>query len=154
MNRREFTGLLPVLAATAAVGSTASAQQTAANLPAGADAPVASGVFDAFNPPEHFEGRSAHSFVRGMLPTGIGFEMHVSYLAPHAEHEPEEKHPHSEIWLMRQGTVEIHLNGQAHVLKPGDTAIAVAGTLHYVKNIGEGVASYFVVKAGNGPLGR
>jgi quercetin dioxygenase-like cupin family protein len=154
MNRREFNGLLPALAAAAALPTPASAQQTAPDQPSGAGTPVASGVFDAFNPPEHFTGRSAHSFVRGMLPTGIGFEMHVSYLAPHAEHEPEEKHPHSEIWLMRQGTVEIHLNGQTHVLNVGDTAIAVAGTLHYVKNIGEGVASYFVVKAGNGPLGR
>lgn len=154
MNRREFAELLPALVATAAVPASAEAQQTTPSLPLGAGVQIASGVFDAFNPPEHFTGRSAHSFVRGILPAGIGFEMHVSYLAPNAEHEPEEKHPHSEIWLMRQGVVEIHLNGQTHVLKAGDTAIAVAGSLHYIKNIGDGVASYFVVKVGNGPLGR
>ncbi len=139
---------------TAALGASAGAQQTTSGALPGADAKIVSGVFGAFNPPEQFTGRSAHSFLRGMLPNDIGFEMHVSYLAPNAEHEPEEKHPHSEIWLMRQGTVELHLNGQTHVLKAGDTGIAVAGTLHYIKNIGSDVASYFVVKVGNGPLGR
>lgn len=152
MNRREFTLMAPV--AAAAVALEAKAQQTVGKMPEGATSDITSDVFPGFVPPEQFTGRSAHSFFHGMLPTNIGCEVHVSYLAPNAEHEKEEKHLHSEMWLVRQGTIELHLAGVAHVLHAGDTAIAVAGTMHYVKNIGADVASYFVVKAGTGPLLR
>lgn len=37
------------------------------------------------------------------------------------------------MWLVRQETIELHLNGETHTLHAGDTGIAVAGTLHYVK---------------------
>jgi quercetin dioxygenase-like cupin family protein len=50
--------------------------------------------------------------------------------------------------------VELHLNGVSHFLAPGDVGIAVAGTLHWVRNAGETVASYFVMEVGNGPIGH
>lgn len=152
MNRREFAGLLP--AAMAATALNTNAQQTASNPPAGSETTIAAGTFNGFTPPENFTGRAGHSFFRGVLPGNIGCEMHVSYLAPNARHEPEEKHLHNEMWMVRQGTIELHLNGETHTLHAGDTGIAVAGTLHYIQNVGQDVASYFVVEVGSGPLTR
>jgi quercetin dioxygenase-like cupin family protein len=154
MDRRSFAALLPALAAglpALAELQTGTSQTTAS--PAGA-APVETGVYPGFTPPEQFTGRSGHSFFHGMLPTEIGCEAHVSYLAVGAQHEPEDKHKHSEIWLVREGKVELHLNGVSHLLSPGDVGIAVAGTLHWVANAGDTVASYFVLEVGTGPIGH
>lgn len=145
MNRREFTAMLTTFAAT---------------LPAFAEAPstsnqgaeIETGVYPAKMPPEGFHGRFGHSYMHGMLPTDIGCEVHVSYLEPGTPHEPEEKHTHSEIWLVREGKVELMLNGISHLLGPGDVGIAVAGTMHWVRNAGNTVASYFVMEVGTGAI--
>jgi quercetin dioxygenase-like cupin family protein len=141
MDRRSFAALLPALAAglPALAQSQTGASPTTASL-ASAN-PVETGVYPGFTPPEQFTGRSGHSFFHGMLPTG-------------AEHEAEDKHKHSEIWLVREGKVELHLNGVSHFLSPGDVGIAVAGTLHWVGNAGDTVASYFVLEVGTGPIGH
>lgn len=153
MNRRSFAALLPALAAGLPAFATSQAGGQSGE-PAAAETPVETGVFQGFRPEEHFNGRSGHSFFYGMLPTDIGCEAHVSYLAVGAQHEPEEKHKHSEIWLVREGKVELRLNGESHMLGPGDVGIAVAGTMHWVRNAGDTVASYFVLEVGTGPIGH
>jgi quercetin dioxygenase-like cupin family protein len=50
--------------------------------------------------------------------------------------------------------VELRLNGESHMLAAGDVGIAVAGTLHWVRNAGDTVASYFVLEVGTGPIGH
>jgi mannose-6-phosphate isomerase-like protein (cupin superfamily) len=147
MNRRHFAALLPALAAT---------------LPALAEAPlpapmepgpaIESGIYPGKTPPEDFKGRFGHSYIHGMLPTGIGCEVHVSSLQPGTPHETAEKHKHSEIWLVREGKVELMLNGETHMLAPGDVGIAVAGTMHWVRNAGDTVCSYYVMEVGTGPI--
>jgi len=154
MNRRIFAALLPALAA----GLPALAEQngTAQAGPASGTAvePIETGMYPGFTPPAEFTGRKGHSFFHGMLPTNIGCDAHVSYLAVGAQHEPLEKHKHSEIWLVREGKVELMLDGTSHVLAAGDAGIAVAGTMHWVRNAGETVASYFVLEVGTGALGH
>jgi mannose-6-phosphate isomerase-like protein (cupin superfamily) len=154
MNRRSFAALLPALAA----GLPALAEQngTAQAGPASGTAvePIETGMYPGFTPPAEFTGRKGHSFFHGMLPTNIGCDAHVSYLAVGAQHEPLEKHKHSEIWLVREGKVELMLDGTSHILAPGDVGIAVAGTMHWVRNAGETVASYFVLEVGTGALGH
>jgi mannose-6-phosphate isomerase-like protein (cupin superfamily) len=153
MNRRSFAALLPALAA--GLPALAESQSgTAQTAPTPADNPVQTGVYPGFTPPAEFAGRKGHSFFHGMLPTDIGCEAHVSYLAVGAQHEPEEKHTHSEIWMVREGKVELMLNGTSHMLTAGDVGIAVAGTMHWVGNAGDTVASYFVIEVGTGPMGH
>jgi mannose-6-phosphate isomerase-like protein (cupin superfamily) len=147
MNRRSFAALLPALAA----GLPALAEQNGTAAPG---QPVETGTFPAFTPPAEFTGRKGHSFFHGMLPTNIGCEAHVSYLAPGTQHEPLEKHQHSEIWFVREGKVELMLDGTSHILGPGEVGIAVAGTMHWVRNAGDTVASYYVIEVGTGPLGH
>ena len=153
MNRRRFATLLPALAASLpAFGRVMARAEPAPESSTALEKAVESGVFPAYHPPAQFSGRSGHSFFRGMLPTDIGCETHISYLAPGAPHEPEEKHTHSELWFVREGKVELQLNGVSHILGPGDVGIAVAGTMHWVRNAGNTVASYYVVEVGSGPL--
>jgi quercetin dioxygenase-like cupin family protein len=154
MNRRSFAALLPALAASLPAFADDLSGEGQAGAPSAAEIPVETGVFAGFTPPGQFSGRAGHSFFHGMLPTGIGCEAHVSYLAVGAQHEPEEKHKHSEIWLVREGKVELRLNGESHMLGPGDVGIAVAGTMHWVRNSGDTVASYFVLEVGTGPIGH
>lgn len=145
MDRRRFAALLPALAASLP----ALAEEAGAT---GKHSPVATGVYPGKTPPEGFHGRFGHGYIDGILPTNIGCEIHVSYMKPGTPHEPEEKHPHSEIWLAREGRIELMLNGVSHILGPGDVGIAVAGTLHWVRNAGDTVASYYVVEVGTGPI--
>ncbi len=157
MNRRSFAALLPAmvtgLPALASEVQTGSGQGSSAASGAAGN-PIETGVYPAFTPAAGFTGRSGHSFFHGMLPTEIGCEAHVSYLAVGAQHEPEEKHKHSEIWLVREGKVELMLNGASHMLGPGEVGIAVAGTMHWLRNAGDTVASYFVIEVGTGAIGH
>lgn len=154
MNRRDFAVLLPAFAAGLPGFSEQKGAAQAGHGAAAAATPIETGVYAGFTPPAEFAGRKGHSFFHGMLPTDIGCEAHVSYLAVGAQHEPEEKHEHSEIWLVREGKVELMLNGVSHKLGAGDVGIAVAGTLHWVRNAGETVASYFVIEVGTGAVGH
>jgi quercetin dioxygenase-like cupin family protein len=154
MNRRRFATLLPALAAGLPMFADGSTGEGQTGATVSAEAPVETGVFVGFTPPPQFAGRSGHSFFHGVLPVDIGCEAHVSYLAVGAQHEQEEKHNHSEIWLVREGKVELRLNGESHMLGPGDVGIAVAGTMHWVRNAGDTVASYFVLEVGTGPIGH
>jgi quercetin dioxygenase-like cupin family protein len=154
MNRRRFAALLPALTASLPAFARITSTSTRGETTAAAEQAVESGVFPAFHPPEPFNGHAGQSFFRGVVPTDIGCECHVSYLAPGAQHEPEEKHKHSELWFIREGKVELRLNGASHLLSAGDVGIAVAGTLHWIRNAGDTVASYFVVEVGTGPIGR
>ena len=147
MDRRSFTALLPALLAAPALLEHAGAQ-----TPKPAPAPLKSGDFPAFTPPAEIKERAGHGFFLGMVPgsdgNNIRLESHVTYLAPNAVHEPVEKHKHSEMWLVREGTVELNLNGVPHILNVGQVGVCVAGDMHYIKNVGPGRASYFVVSVG------
>jgi mannose-6-phosphate isomerase-like protein (cupin superfamily) len=156
MNRRNFAALLPALAAglPALAEQNGTAQAGTGGSGANAAEPIRTGAYEGFTPPAEFTGRKGHSFFHGLLPTNIGCEAHVSYLAVGAQHEPLEKHQHSEIWLVREGKVELMLDGESHMLAAGDVGIAVAGTMHWVRNAGDTVASYFVIEVGTGVVGH
>jgi quercetin dioxygenase-like cupin family protein len=152
MNRRHFAALLPAVAASLPAFADAQAGADSAPNASAVGPSIATGVYPGKTPPEGFQGHSGHSYIHGILPTDIGCEVHVTYLQPGTPHEAEEKHTHSEIWLVREGKVELRLNGESHMLGPGDVGIAVAGTMHWVRNAGDTVASYYVMEVGTGAI--
>lgn len=142
MDRRAFATLLPgILAAAAALPE----QSEAATL-----APLESG---AYKPGPETHGsvpkRASRRYALGMLKAGnIQLEVHETTQAVGAPHEPIETHLHSEIWLVREGTVELTVNGKAQRLSAGDMGLCVAGDKHYIQNVGTTPATYFVVTLG------
>jgi quercetin dioxygenase-like cupin family protein len=142
MDRRDFTAFLPALVAAVCA------------LPAEAAPPalsqVESGVFKP-GPPRSgsIPKRISQSGTKGILKAGnIQLEIHETRQEVGAPHEPEETHLHSEIWLVRDGTLELTVNGVAHRMEAGDIGICVAGDKHYIQNVGDTPASYFVVAVG------
>ena len=52
------------------------------------------------------------------------------------------------MWLVREGTVEVTINGTSHKIGPGSLAFAASNDLHGIKNVGNDPATYFVVAIG------
>jgi XRE family transcriptional regulator, regulator of sulfur utilization len=73
-------------------------------------------------------------------------EMHITTLnpgeSPHAPH----KHPDEELMIIKEGTVESLVNGQLRRVGPGSVIFQAADQLHSIKNVGDGPATYHVIK--------
>ena len=151
MNRREFSALLPLLAAAPALAPTAEAQ-AAASQPAGASAPLpklASGQYVGGPASHPGTPRVSHSFLTGLLPDNIRLESHVTFLAPGAPPEKIEHHKHTEMWFIREGSATLMTAGTTRTLKTGDMGLCIAGDDHYITNASATEpASYFVVAVG------
>jgi len=141
ITRRELCIVLPGLM-PAAAGLNALAEASI-SLPS-ADYP-----FDklAVQTLDHAEMRRV---LKGKLATGEALEVHETMLppgtAPHAPH----RHAHSEMWLIREGTVELTVNGASYRLDPGSVGFVHSNDEHGIKNVGSTAASYFVVAVGPG----
>ena len=150
MNRRDFSALLPMLLAAPALAPAAKAQSSPQPSAPAALPKLASGSYvwgDAYGTQR--PARTSHRFLMGMLPDNIRLESHVTFLAPGAPAEPVEHHKHSEIWLVREGTVTLMASGVEHTLYAGDMGLVTAGDNHWVTNASKTeFASYFVLAVG------
>ncbi len=82
------------------------------------------------------------------LPTSTlaNFECHVTTikggLAPHAPH----RHPDEEILLLKEGRLDVTINGTTTRIGPGGIVFVSSGDLHGWKNAGETEATYYVIR--------
>ncbi len=138
VDRRELCALLPAVLLSAGLSST--------------DSPTLSSTFFPFadlQPHANQNGSGEmRNVVKGSIPTGEQVEVHETTLHPGATPHPPHRHKHSEFWLVREGTVEITINGKGHRLGPGSVAFAASNDEHGIKNIGTSPANYFVVAIG------
>ena len=95
-------------------------------------------------------GAEIRPVLKGKLATAESLEVHETTLPPGGMPHPAHHHVHSEMWLIREGTVQLTINGTSHVMGPGAVGFVHSNDEHGIKNVGTTPATYFVVAVGPG----
>lgn len=144
MTRREMCLLLPAAALGTAASPVARAGEQDNSLPS------AGFGFEALTVKTAPSGAQTRAIFKGKLATGESIETHATTLPPGAMPHAPHRHVHSEMFLMREGTLELTVNGKAYPLGPGSVGFVRSNDEHGVKNVGGTPANYFVVAVGPG----
>jgi mannose-6-phosphate isomerase-like protein (cupin superfamily) len=86
--------------------------------------------------------------VEGLLHDGHPIEAHATELAPSSMPHGSHRHKHEEMFLIREGAVEVTVNGKSTRLGPGGVAFIASGEDHGIRNVGDTPAHYFVIALG------
>jgi mannose-6-phosphate isomerase-like protein (cupin superfamily) len=144
ISRREICSMLPFAVMAGSLASAADSSRTAPASPA-----LASSFFPfADLPVNQGKGVQFRNIMNGATATGEHVEVHETVLDPGVRPHAPHHHLHSEMWLIREGTVEITINGKSKQIGPGSVAYVTSNEEHGVRNIGSGPAAYFVVAVG------
>jgi mannose-6-phosphate isomerase-like protein (cupin superfamily) len=145
ITRREMgVGLL----AAAATGAVVKAQTPVA--PAAAAALSQSRVYtlDAMAVRKMANGGESRDVLRGTLTTGEVIGVHESVqpagMKPNTPHTIQ----HTEVMVVIEGLLAFEHDGKSENVGPGGVIFVASGTLHTVRNVGEGPARYCVVQVG------
>ena len=141
LTRREVCSLIPALVTAGVSLPVLAAQED--SLPSATFAFESMSVQDS----GHAQIRN---ILKGKLATGEHIEAHETTLPPNGFPHPPHHHVHSEMWLIREGTVELTINGATHRLGPGGLGFVHSNEEHGIRNVGAGPATYFVVAIGPG----
>jgi quercetin dioxygenase-like cupin family protein len=144
MTRRE---VVVGLSAVAAMGGVVEAQSP---IPAGAGVLSQSRVYLVDQMPERkmANGGVSRDVLRGTLTTGELVGVHESEQP--AGMVPNTPHPiqHTEVMVVIEGTLAFEHDGKSEKVGPGGVILIASGTVHTVRNVGEGTARYCVVAVG------
>jgi len=142
LNRRELCLLLPaVFPLTAQLRTLAQ------------DESLPSGAFQFDKLPLHIANNNAQirDIMRGKLATGEGIEVHETTLPAGGSPTPTtHHHKHSEVWLVREGAIQLTVNGKSYRLEPGSVGFATSNEEHGITNVGDKSAIYFLIAIGPG----
>ncbi len=135
-SRRDLSLLLPALAAANA----------AAQSPA-----LPSKTYRFEDLPVRTNGANrSRAVLKGETHTGFPIEMHMTELGPGEAPHPPHHHPHEEMIMIHEGTLEVTISGHSTNIGPGSTAFVASGEEHGWRNVGTNRALYFVVAFGQG----
>lgn len=142
VTRRELCSMLPAVLIPAILPSETSAQQ---------DVSMPSAMYPFEKLPVRTPNNAQiRNVLKGQLATGESLEVHETTLPPGGAPHPPHHHVHSEMWLIREGTVELTVNGANYRLGPGSVGFVHSNDEHGIKNTGTTPATYFVVAIGPG----
>jgi len=143
--RRQLFSTLPAMLMPTLLPFEASAEQ---------DTAMPSTMYPFEKLPVHASNNAEiRDVLKGKLATGESLEAHETTLPPGGAPHPAHHHVHSEMWLIREGTVEITVNGATSRLGPGSVGFVRSNEEHGIKNAGTTPAIYFVVAIGPGSDG-
>ena len=84
----------------------------------------------------------------GLTHTDFRVDLHETELAPGAAPHAPHRHEHEEMIMVREGTLEVTIEGKSTIVGPGAVVYAASNDLHGWKNVGTTKAHYFVIALG------
>jgi mannose-6-phosphate isomerase-like protein (cupin superfamily) len=90
-----------------------------------------------------------YQILTGNTHTGYKVDLHESELAPGGVPHAPHRHVHEEMLFIREGEMEVTINGQAARLPAGSCAYMASNDLHGYRNPGTVAVKYFVLALGN-----
>jgi quercetin dioxygenase-like cupin family protein len=88
------------------------------------------------------------SVMRGATHTGFPIEVHETDLAAGGQPHPAHKHPAEEMFLLREGSLDVTVNGETTRLSAGSIFYVNSSEMHGLHNPGPDRAKYFVIALG------
>jgi quercetin dioxygenase-like cupin family protein len=104
--------------------------------------------YDDMVPKTAPNGAVGRNVFSGTLATGESVAVHETMQPAGAAPNPAHRIQHSEVIVVEEGTLEFQHDGKAERAVPGSVIYVAYGTLHAVRNIGDGPAKYVVVQIG------
>jgi len=135
ISRRELSFLLPALAAAAAPAQ-------------GAVLPSKVYRYADLEVRANANKNKQRPVFEGATHTGFVVEMHETELAPGMMPHSSHHHVHEEMLILREGTVEVTIEGKTTQLEPGSVAFVASNEEHGWRNVGTGPARYFILALG------
>lgn len=88
---------------------------------------------------------SVRSFFKAQTTTLKELEVHETTLSPGLSPHPPHRHPNEEMVILRQGIIEVLVNGEWKRIGPGSVAFFASNQLHGLRNVGKEPAIYDVI---------
>ncbi|MGC1869996.1 MAG: cupin domain-containing protein [Acidobacteriaceae bacterium] len=137
LTRRDMCILLPALMATAT--------SHAAEGPSSTDQHLPSAIYNLKDlKVEKSEGREYIPVFEGNASSGQHMTMHESGVAPGGVVHEMYSHPGDELFLVREGMLEVEMEGKRSQVGPGGVAYVASNTPYAVRNTGKEWTRYFV----------
>lgn len=87
---------------------------------------------------------SVRTFFRSQTVTLDELECHVTTLNPGETSHAPHKHANEEVIIIKEGTVEALVNGQARRVGPGSVIFQASNQMHSIRNVGTTPTTYHV----------
>lgn len=96
-------------------------------------------------PVKQEEVRAVRQFLRAPTATLDELELHVTTLPAGATSHAPHQHPNEELVIVKEGTVEVLVDGQMKRVGPGSVVFNASNHMHSLRNVGQGPATYHVI---------
>jgi quercetin dioxygenase-like cupin family protein len=137
LTRRDICILLPALMATSA--------GNAAELSSSTNEPLPSAIYEYKDlKVENSKGREYVPVFEGTTSNGQHMTMHESGVAPGGVVHEMYSHPGDEMFLVREGTLEVEMEGKRSQVGPGGVAYIASNTPYAIRNTSKEWTRYFV----------
>ena len=93
-------------------------------------------------------GGESRLAMRGVLPDGVGMEVHESAMAAGMQANPAHVVEHAEVITVIEGTLRFLHDGRADLVTAGGVIYVAKGSRHTVENAGQTTVRYVVVEVG------
>lgn len=96
-------------------------------------------------PVKQEEVRAVRQFMQAPTATLDELELHVTTLKPGTTSHAPHKHANEELVIIKEGTVEVLVDGQLKRVGPGSVVFNASNQMHSLRNVGDGPATYHVI---------